>query len=115
METTATLEEKTFPFIGRCTAKGCSVTMHVTMPSFLVTRYDYFNKPFKKAMPRLPYQIIGELFCATHKRRIEFKQVKGTFSPEHVCDARCLCAKGNNCECSCGGANHGKHYAISGL
>ena len=25
----------------------------------------------------------------------------------HKCDARCMNAKGHNCECSCGGANHG--------
>lgn len=26
---------------------------------------------------------------------------------KHKCDGRCLHAKGNTCECSCGGANHG--------
>jgi len=25
----------------------------------------------------------------------------------HKCDARCMHAKGRNCECSCGGKNHG--------
>lgn len=25
----------------------------------------------------------------------------------HACDARCQTARGSNCECSCGGANHG--------
>ena len=25
----------------------------------------------------------------------------------HKCDARCMSAKGHNCECSCGGKNHG--------
>lgn len=25
----------------------------------------------------------------------------------HKCDARCLNATGHNCECSCGGKNHG--------
>lgn len=25
----------------------------------------------------------------------------------HKCDARCETAKGHNCECSCGGKNHG--------
>ena len=25
----------------------------------------------------------------------------------HKCDGRCLHAKGRQCECSCGGANHG--------
>lgn len=26
---------------------------------------------------------------------------------KHVCDGRCLNAKGGNCECACGGKNHG--------
>jgi hypothetical protein len=26
----------------------------------------------------------------------------------HKCDARCTNAKGHKCECSCGGANHGR-------
>lgn len=26
---------------------------------------------------------------------------------KHVCDARCRCAKGGKCECSCGGKFHG--------
>lgn len=25
----------------------------------------------------------------------------------HVCDARCMSAAGHNCECQCGGKNHG--------
>ena len=25
----------------------------------------------------------------------------------HKCDTRCMAAKGHNCECSCGGKNHG--------
>lgn len=35
--------------------------------------------------------------------------VKGTKS-NHRCDARCVNSKGPNCECSCGGENHGKAY-----
>lgn len=37
-------------------------------------------------------------------RAIEFKRNPSL----HKCDARCLNAKGHSCECSCGGANHGK-------
>jgi hypothetical protein len=28
-------------------------------------------------------------------------------NPDHKCDPRCTGAKGHDCECSCGGANHG--------
>lgn len=35
-------------------------------------------------------------------RMIEVKRVT-----DHVCDAKCRCAKGGTCECSCGGRFHG--------
>jgi len=37
--------------------------------------------------------------------------LSGHVAPEHVCDARCMGSRGPNCECSCGGANHGKSWA----
>jgi hypothetical protein len=36
-------------------------------------------------------------------RKIEFK----SYPSMHVCDARCMNARGRSCECSCGGKNHG--------
>lgn len=51
-------------------------------------------------------------WCAERKewmkitRRVQYK----AFPSKHVCDARCMGATGRtmNCECSCGGKNHGK-------
>jgi len=37
--------------------------------------------------------------------------VKGR-TTEQPCDARCTSAKGHNCECSCGGKNHGAGYQV---
>lgn len=39
-------------------------------------------------------------------RKINFKSNPSL----HACDGRCLSAKGGNCECSCGGKNHGRGY-----
>lgn len=33
--------------------------------------------------------------------------VKGRYSENRACDARCTGASGHNCECQCGGRNHG--------
>ncbi len=33
--------------------------------------------------------------------------VRGTFNPEKKCSARCTSAAGHDCECACGGKNHG--------
>lgn len=34
--------------------------------------------------------------------------VAGVLRPDHKCDARCEHATGHDCECACGGKNHGK-------
>jgi len=31
---------------------------------------------------------------------------------EHKCDARCMNSRGHVCDCSCGGANHGKAFTL---
>lgn len=43
--------------------------------------------------------------CST-PNTLEVSRIEG-FASEHVCDARCTGATGKQCECSCGGANHG--------
>ena len=48
--------------------------------------------------------------CPTCKRMMDYSFLKGRLSPEHKCDARCTGARGGNCECSCGGTNHGKDW-----
>ena len=40
------------------------------------------------------------------------KRVKGTYSADVPCDARCTNAKGHLCTCSCGGANHGAGASV---
>jgi hypothetical protein len=41
--------------------------------------------------------------------RVTGNTVRGQVS-DHACDARCMGAVGPNCECSCGGRNHGAHW-----
>jgi len=38
---------------------------------------------------------------------LECREIVGTFKPGVKCDARCQSAIGHDCECSCGGVNHG--------
>jgi hypothetical protein len=36
------------------------------------------------------------------------RQIRYATNPsKHECDGRCMAAKGFNCECACGGKNHG--------
>jgi len=39
------------------------------------------------------------------------RRVQG-FTTDHVCDARCTEAKGFQCECACGGKNHGQGLLV---
>jgi hypothetical protein len=34
-------------------------------------------------------------------------QITGRYVADKACDGRCMGATGHNCECSCGGKNHG--------
>jgi hypothetical protein len=43
------------------------------------------------------------------------RTIKGILRPESPCDDRCTYAKGNLCECSCGGKNHGINYHGGGV
>jgi hypothetical protein len=49
--------------------------------------------------------------CWDCGRALRFEQITGVFSAKHKCNAKCLASKGPQCECSCGGANHGGSYA----
>lgn len=44
------------------------------------------------------------------KASIEMKLLRGKFSAAIACNAKCMGAHGPACECSCGGANHGKAF-----
>ena len=45
--------------------------------------------------------------CGGCQRPTRGATIRGQFSAAHRCDSRCIYAKGPDCECSCGGANHG--------
>lgn len=44
--------------------------------------------------------------CATRHKTLRSIRYS-TQASRHICDARCMAATGPNCECSCGGKNHG--------
>jgi|WetSurMetagenome_2_1015567.scaffolds.fasta_scaffold1904293_1 hypothetical protein len=47
--------------------------------------------------------IIDVKNCLPITRKIYYKSNPSL----HICDARCMNAKGHDCECQCGGKNHG--------
>ncbi len=81
-------------FIGRCAyakATGCKHTVRV----------------IHKDMTS-----VNDYRCLQHPNYpLNWYVLNGTFNPGKKCDSRCMGARGHNCECQCGGANHGIDYA----
>lgn len=40
-------------------------------------------------------------------KSVALRPVRGTYNPAKECNAKCMSACGQTCECSCGGRNHG--------
>jgi hypothetical protein len=108
-------------YIGKCRAKGCR---HAT----LVARADVQDldsgrwaksartgekvlltldgRSYDRTRPFILNGVAVTARCPDHGV-YRLQAVRGKLAPEHKCDARCMNATGHNCECSCGGANHG--------
>lgn len=53
---------------------------------------------------------VRETRCPDHSdQHLRLRPIVGTVT-DHECDSRCTSAKGPNCECACGGANHGSAH-----
>lgn len=50
-------------------------------------------------------------FILTGRRTASGVPIRARFSAGKPCDARCIYAKGPDCECSCAGANHGAGHS----
>ena len=46
-----------------------------------------------------------------HSATWDSKRVQG-FTTAQPCDARCMGARGFDCQCACGGANHGRNHLV---
>ena len=72
-------------------------------------RYDGVSMKVGEPVDYTPFYD-REAKCWVHKYLPVEREVAYKTSPsKHVCDARCMNAKGRtmNCECACGGKNHG--------
>lgn len=49
--------------------------------------------------------------CRTCRSQTSGTPVRGRYNPRQTCGAKCIYAKGPDCECSCAGANHGAGYS----
>jgi hypothetical protein len=73
--------------------------------------FDGFAKT--QPEPEGPFRFVNgasALLCAGCQKPKRAKPVRGKYSSRVQCNAKCLSSRGFNCECSCGGKNHGKAY-----
>lgn len=97
------------PLLGRC--KDCDFALFATRDN--VTNVDDFKGVTESGRA---YRVGNNghfARCDKRHRVFVLKSVKGTYSPDHKCDSRCLNAKGHSCTCSCGGANHGAGHVVT--
>lgn len=86
-------------------------------------RPQNFTKPVLVFCPRCKDLVrfescsINETFCTctvprwkTAHNALRISTIRAKVSA-HKCGAKCTHAKGGDCECSCGGANHGKGWS----
>jgi len=52
------------------------------------------------------------LVCDDHDRFLSVTAIRGIVNVDKSCDGRCMNATGPNCDCSCGGANHGGSWSL---
>jgi hypothetical protein len=80
-----------------------------------VTRVDYRRQMNSIGYGRKEAVYFRESDGVKHVQPVEccgrvtgWNWLKAFLNPAVKCDARCTHAKGFNCECSCGGENHGR-------
>ena len=98
-------------YLGRCREEGCDYVLFATGED--VKGADTFRDVTAGTGA---YRVGNNgLFgrCVNRHKVFPLKPVKGTYSESHQCDSRCLNAKGWDCTCSCGGANHGRGHVAT--
>lgn len=101
MTSTATL---TVRFIGKCRVRGCKHVVRVDDSAMI-------REVWGRGGPWEPIE--GEPRCAEHPRLVlAWSMMHGTYNADKGCNERGMGATGPNCECSCGGDNHGGRYAL---
>lgn len=118
-----TTTTRTVGFVGRC--KGCK-SGHRAEVKETVRRWEESRRTvgglegFPVTRRRYSYPENGRGYESpdawTHVtvacgcgRQVSLKRVQGVVN-DHVCNAKCMNSTGPSCECSCGGANHGRGH-----
>ena len=97
-------------YLGRCKGEDCGYALFAT-PQTITQGESFRDVQVGRAARVGNNGVFGR--CPANHKVFPLKLVQGTFSEAHQCDSRCLNAKGAQCTCSCGGANHGRGHAAT--
>lgn len=108
---------RTLTYIGRC--KACKRVERVEVT---LVRDRSWKGDWGRSVRQVVLEAWGKRYTqdnsenlfvpcgCTPNRYLHLKRLHGRVSTE-PCGAKCLSATGPNCECSCGGKNHGANHA----
>ena len=103
---------KTVRIIWKCKNPACH-KIWAEDEIYISTGYS-FDRYGKKTLHYHPSRYYTVKLCPScNGNNTRSTIVHGSYSPDHKCDPRCTGAHGGDCDCSCGGANHGSDYLIS--
>lgn len=102
------------PIIFKCANKACKhvSTRMVTRVSVSKGMTRWGEKQFRTALffENREMNTLHVMECPKCGGRFLGKPVKGIKNEQVPCNAKCTNATGPNCECSCGGMNHGHSH-----
>lgn len=98
-------------YIGHCRKQGCGTVVRADYAGILnITRAQWLARNFDTTRAFTIQGVAPLGYCAEHGV-YPLKMIRGRYSPDRVCDARCMGATGPACSCQCGGANHGASHS----
>lgn len=100
-------KSETFSAIGRCRKCKLPHRAEFTRKSTWSTSGRCWVARLYDAHGPIPYPAV--LCCG---QTVYLDPIRGSVS-DHPCDPRCTNATGRDCECSCGGKNHGAAHALA--
>lgn len=101
-----------FYFIGKCWRKGCATIHRMEIPKVYSSREVGWPRRQVKVLAPAYWPNGFQVHCREHKQELRWRMIKATISESHICNAKCTGATGPNCECSCGGKNHGGKISL---
>lgn len=98
-------------YLGHCNETGCEYALFANDEQ--ITHGEDWRKLYAgeaRLVTKNGSQVGVYGRCPKNHKTFRLYVIQGKYNPNHKCDDRCRFAKGHDCTCACGGANHGRGY-----